>query len=221
MIDNPDEETRFEADKRLRLRLPVAVAEMIYFWNYYSTPAGAKWGTRLICYLDKQVAKILVDLRAVLRDERSKRIVAEIPQDFHMPHPTLSPKVKGRPWSLGGMVPVGNEHNKLKNWVDDHPTEIGVCNFIDIEVEYQLESGDAADIVFELKGKRHAVVKVQTVDPLLGGYQVQKYKVHKYAQLGFDIKSSNVEPILVAWEIPPDVKRFSKQYGIRFVEKRM
>lgn len=222
--DEAGKPTCFKADKRLRLRLPLEVAKMMYFWNYYSTRGGAKWGTELIRYLDdNQVARILIDLRAVLRDDKSKGIVDEMLKDFPEPHPTPSAELtkrvlRTRKYGAGG---EGRQHKKLKDWVANHPDGIGVCDVVSTEVEYQFESGDAADIVFELRGKRYAVVEIETMDPLPGAYQVLKYKVLKCAQLGSDIKSPNVEPILVAWDIPPDVKRFCQQYGIRFVEKRI
>jgi len=94
-------------------------------------------------------------------------------------------------------------------------------NVKNTEIEYVFISGDAADVVFELDGDKYAVVEIETIDPLPGCYQTLKYKVLKCAELGQDIKSSNVEAILVAWSIPEEIKRFCTKYGIRFVEKKL
>jgi hypothetical protein len=64
--------------------------------------------------------------------------------------------------------------------------------------EYELPSGDRADVVFDLLGNRYAVVEIETDNPTPGAYQAIKYKVLKCAQVGLDLKSRNVEAILVA-----------------------
>lgn len=86
------------------------------------------------------------------------------------------------------------------------------------ETEYVFTSGDTADIVFELNGNKYAVVEIETNYPDPGCHQALKYKVLKCAELGLDIKSSNVEAILVALSVLQEVRDFSNKYGIRFVE---
>jgi len=115
----------------------------------------------------------------------------------------------------------GNEHKKLKEWIAQNPMELGITDVKSRKIEYVLPSGDAADIVFELDGNRYIVVEIETFDPYPGCYQALKYRVLKCAELGEDLKSSNVEAILVAWTIPEVVNTFCKKYGIRFVEKKL
>ena len=233
VTNNPDEETMMLADRRYCIRLPIDEAKELYFWDYYSTRGGARWGTGLIRYLsDEQTARILLDLKETLRDEKAKAMLVNLfNQDFAniTPSPASGPRIRKsgnrikrismvRKYGPGG---EGTEHKKLKEWIAQNPKELGLVNVKNTEIEHVFISGDAADVVFELDDGKYAVVEIETIDPLPGCYQTLKYKVLKCAELGQDIKSSNVEAILVAWSIPEEIKRFCTKYGIRFVEKKL
>ena len=129
VTNNPNEETIMIADKAFCIRLPMEEAKELYFWDYYSTRGGARWNTGLIRYLnDDQIARILVDLRQTLHDEKAKTIVGEIlSKDFLKaePPPASGPRIeKGgnrnkristvRKYGSGG---EGEDHKKLKKWV--------------------------------------------------------------------------------------------------------
>lgn len=233
VTNNPDEETIMYADEKFRLRLPMEEAKELYFWDYYSTKNGAVWGSGLIRYLnDEIVARILVDIEATIHDEKAKAIVMELlDKDFSKisPPPASGPRAKksgkrtkriflARKYGAGG---EGVEHKKLKELVAQNPKEIGLANVKNTEIEYCFKSGDVADIVFEIGGNRYSVVEIETLDPFTGCYQVLKYRVLKCAELGIDIKSTDVEGVLVAWAIPEEVKDFCRKYGIRFVEIKL
>lgn len=126
--------------------------------------------------------------------------------------------IVNRKYGSGG---EGEGHRKLKEWIAENPTELGLANIKEIIKEYGFVSGDAADIVFELDGNKWVIVEVETLDPNPGGYQALKYRVLKCAELGLDITSPNVEGVLVAWSIPEEVKIFCNKYGIRFFEKKL
>lgn len=233
VINEPGKETIMVGDKEFRIRLPLDEAKELYFWDYYSTKGGARWGSGLIRYLnDDQVARILIDLRETLRDAKAKAMVARlVAKDFPKvsPPPASGPRIKKsgnrtkrvsvtRKYGSGG---EGNEHRKLKEWIAHNPTEIGLTKVKRTETEYVFASGDAVDIVFELDGDTYVVVEIETFDPYPGCHQALKYRVLKCAELGLDIKSSNVEAVLVAWSISEEVKSFCNKYRIRCVEKKL
>jgi hypothetical protein len=110
----------------------------------------------------------------------------------------------------------GMEHKRLKKWVLDHPENVVDGPILRYHEEYRFESGDFADIVFDLPGGKYCVVEIETDVPMPGAYQALKYKTLKCAELRTDVKSASVEAVLVARVIPQDLE-FCKIYGIRFV----
>ncbi|MEW6003531.1 MAG: hypothetical protein AB1638_12920, partial [Nitrospirota bacterium] len=233
VTNNPGEETIVYADKQFQLRLPMEEAKELYFWDYYSTLGGARWNTGLIRYLsDDQVIRILTDLKDTLRDEMAKAMVITLlNRDFSniSPPPAIGPRIQKsgnrtkrismvRKYGSGG---EGIDHKKLKEWIAENPEKIGLSCVKRTEIEYVFTSGDVVDIVFEIDGNKGAVVEIETIEPYTGCFQVLKYKVLKCAELGVDIKSPEVEAILVAWTIPQQVRDFCNKYGIRFVEKKL
>jgi len=96
--NEPGKETMLMADRTFAIRLQMEEAKNLFFWDYYSTKVGAKWGYGLIRYLeDNQIARILVDLRETLRDEKAKGIIDTLlTKDFAniFPLPASGPHVK-------------------------------------------------------------------------------------------------------------------------------
>lgn len=96
--NNHNKETTFIADESFRIRLLMEEAKELYFWNYYSTKGGARWGSGLIRYLnDDQVVRILTDLKEILRDEKAKAMVVNLlNQDFPnvTPPQASGPRIK-------------------------------------------------------------------------------------------------------------------------------
>lgn len=230
ITNNKDEETKIFADNNYRIRLPLEEAKELYFWDYYSTKGGAAWGTGLIRYLeDGPVARILHDLRETLRDEKSKELVsALLDQDFQgIVIPQASgPRVKksgnrakrmaiSRKYGPGG---EGEDHKKLKDWIANNPQELGFKKVKVAEVEYVFPSGDTADILFKVTNNKDAVVEIKTIDVVSGFYQALKYRVLRCAERNLSIDSSDVEGILVAWEIPKIIKNLCDRYGIKYLE---
>jgi len=233
VINEPGKETILVADKDFRIRLPLEEAKELFFWDYYATKGGAFWGSGLVRYLDdNKVARILLDLKETLRDEKSKAIVSNLlGQDFQgiLPSPASGPRAKRsgsrakrialiRKYGYGG---EGADHRKLKEWIAKNPCEIGITDLQKAEVEYEFPSGDTADILFRLSGNRDAVVEIKTSDPFPGCYQALKYRILRCAELGLNLNSPNVRAILVAWEIPKEIKKFCEKYGIQYVEKKI
>jgi hypothetical protein len=231
--EDPGDGTILSAENNFRIRLPLEEAQNLYFWDYYSTKGGAKWGTLLFRYLnDDQVVGILKDIEKTLRNEKYKLLVNKLlNQDFSNinSHRPAGPRMQrsgdrlkrvllNRKYGSGG---EGEEHKRLKNWIAEHPEFIGLTNVVGKEIEYIFASGDIVDILFERDNGKFAVVEIETAFPSPGSYQALKYKVLKCAELRSDIKSPNVEAIIVAWSFPPEVKAFCRKYGIRCVEKKL
>ncbi len=112
----------------------------------------------------------------------------------------------------------GEAHKKLKEWVAHNPQHLGLKNVINAQIEQRFESGDCVDVVFSLKHDRYAVVEIETYNPMPGAYQALKYKTLLCAEKRLDIKSPRVEAFLVARSLNPNVKRFCREYGIRYVK---
>jgi len=233
ITNKPGQETMLIADRSFAIRLPMEEAKELFFWDYYSTRGGAVWGTGLVRYLnDTQIIQILADLKKTIRDEKAKKMIEDLfEKDF--PKVSLQPASGPRIKKSGsrvrrdvmsrkyGSAGEGKEHKELKEWVAQHPESIGLSNVEKMEVEYIFLSGDVADIVFRLPGNRYVVVEIETLDPLPGCHQALKYKVLKCAELGLDIKSSDVGAILVAQSASQDVKDFCIKYGIHFVQMKL
>lgn len=223
MAEEP--ETIVKADKAFRLRLTMEDALVLNFWNYYSTGNGVRWGHGLFRYLtDKQVAQILMDIKEIVRDEKTKKMIKNLLSDdypgivLHPKRKILTEVLKNRKYGPGG---ESAGHKKLKMWIKAHPEAIGIQNVQKSQTEYRFPSWDAADVYFELSGNRYVVVEIKTSDPFTGWYQALKYRVLKCAELGISISSPRVEAVFVAWNIPDEIKEVCARYGIRCVEKKV
>lgn len=115
----------------------------------------------------------------------------------------------------------GESHKNLKEWIVENPSFIGLENVKSCEIEHTFLSGDAVDILFKLSDGSDAVVEIETDNSLPGCHQAIKYRALRCAQRLIDINSKSVRAILVAWEIPKDVRIFCKKYNIEYFEKKI
>jgi hypothetical protein len=116
----------------------------------------------------------------------------------------------------------GADHKSLKEWCALNPQALGLQGFTQQGVkEYQFISGDLADIVFSGSGGHYAAVEIETTDSLPGAHQALKYKTLLCAEKGLPINSNQVLSVLVAWNIPGDVRDFCEKYSIKWVEKKI
>jgi len=120
-----------------------------------------------------------------------------------------------RKYGVGG---EGKAHKELKEWIAKHPDVLGLTDVVSSTVEHPFISGDAADIVFGLRSGAYAVVEIETTTPLPGAHQAIKYRALLCAEKQLPLGSSKVRSILVAWAIPPNVRRFCADYAIDFQE---
>jgi len=126
-------------------------------------------------------------------------------------------------YSRGG---EGTDHKMLKEWCANHPEELGLSDVLSVpgRIDHSPcgnETADAADVIFKRRRGHYAVIEVETSDAKPGAYQVLKYKTLLCAREGYPITSDKVRAILVAWEIPADVRDFCNQYRIDCHPKRL
>ncbi|MCP4603320.1 MAG: hypothetical protein GY847_22855 [Proteobacteria bacterium] len=221
-------ETKFYADKNLRIRLPLNEAKQLYFWDYYSINSNKpSWCTGLLRYFKAgQIKNVLLDLNDTVRSVTDKGIIVNLLNDFR----NITPAPKGlrrkkisrrksistkRKYGAGG---EGENHKKLKKWVAKHPESIGLTGVKKYELEYVFLSGDTVDILFEMTDGCDAVVEIETTVPFPGAHQAIKYRVLRCAERLLSLDSKKIKAILVAWEIPSEIKRFCEKYQIKFFE---
>jgi hypothetical protein len=118
----------------------------------------------------------------------------------------------------------GIDHKMLKEWCANNPRELGLSNVLSVLIDSSPcgnETADAADVIFEMRGGRYAVIEVETSNALPGAYQALKYKTLLCAHQAYPVTDNRVKAKLVAWEIPDDVRDFCNQYGIDCHPKRL
>ncbi len=228
VTDLENEETKFFADETNRIRLPLEEAKQLYFWGYYSINSDKPlWGTGLLRYLnDGQVKRILSDLQVTVQSSQHKEILKNLLDMFEnvqLSKPgqrksTISREKRiaiKRKYGAGG---EGENHKRLKEWIAKNPESIGLKKVKNHELEYVFLSGDTVDILFRLDDGNDAVVEIETTIPLPGCHQAIKYRALRCAERAIPLQSEEVKAILVAWEVPQDVRVFCKQYDIAWHE---
>jgi hypothetical protein len=112
---------------------------------------------------------------------------------------------------LGG---EGQGHRKLKEWLRQHPEDIGITDAVQATAEYAFPSGDCADLVFQRRGGGWCVVAIETLAPLAGAYQVIKQRALLCAEQGLPLNDPDVDALLVAGSFPDAVEGFCRQYDV-------
>lgn len=122
-----------------------------------------------------------------------------------------------------GRTGEGLAHKALREWCAHNPQELGLQGVERIpgKAEYGFISGDIADVVFEMSGNRFATIEVETTNPEPGAYQALKYRTLLCAEKGMPVDSEAITALLVAWQIPQNVRKFCDKYGIKYFEKRI
>jgi len=113
------------------------------------------------------------------------------------------------------------EHKRLKEWVANNPTQLGITPLPELAVvEAPLLSGDEIDVLFCNGTSFHAVevksCRSNNADFRRGIYQCVKYRAVKQAEHApFAI---NVEPILVTErDLPSELAERAKLLGVKWV----
>ncbi|TET44163.1 hypothetical protein E3J62_11105 [candidate division TA06 bacterium] len=230
-------ETLVTADRKYRVRLPLEEAKELFFWDYYTKKPP--FGSHLHRYLDDiQVAQILRDLVESSADESVRRKAEALLTEIRVrlgstqiPAPS-GPRAKGRyraalrtsirrKYGPGG---EGKEHRRLKKWVAQNPSFLGLGaqDVLKTEEEnHRFPSGDLPDIVFVCRNNRYVIVEIETIDTLPGVYQAIKYKALMCAEQNLPLGSRNVEAFLVAYDIPMDSTKLCRRYSVKYKKKRL
>ena len=121
----------------------------------------------------------------------------------------------------GGGGGEGAPHRKLKEGIAQNPSQIGEGLEL-VRTEYPFQSGDRVDILFKDSSGNPVTVEVETHIPsgnYVGVWQAVKYK--HLAAVEYDLLCDQVRSVLVAPEIPNDVKKKCGQLGIEPKEVKM
>jgi len=222
--------------KRESLRLPLDEAKELNFWNFHRNKKNLKpeWKQGRFRYLeDDQVAAILHDLKDIVQNETTQSIITGILRSDFEKYSKTRPKVEGciredvgkkvffkRKYGKGG---ESKEHKKLKEYISQHPDEIGLTrNKVRAFVEHQYISGDMVDILFKsLHGNKNTVVEIELDNVLPGIHQAIKYRVLRCSELGLSLTDRNVRAVIVAWSFSLEEKALCRKYAIDFFEVKL
>ena len=124
----------------------------------------------------------------------------------------------GTGYGGGGNGGEGEEHRSLKEYLAANPSIFGE-GFELVGTEYRFGSGDEADILFEDSSGNPVTVEVKL--PILSGSDQEVWQAVKYKHLAaveYGLSCDGVRSILVAPEIPDDVKTKCDDLGIEPIE---
>ena len=210
-----------------RIRLPLEEARQLFFWAYCDTESHRpEWHKGLFRHLaDGQVHRILVDVAETVRDEQTRTEVGDLIQRAFGSQPAppacgcLREKsfrrkaeiAQARKYGLGG---EGQDHRRLKEWLRQHPEDIGITDAVQASAEYVFPSGDCADLLFQRRGGGFCVVAIEAIAPMAGAYQAIKHRALLCAEQGLPLDHPDVNAILVAGFFPDAVEDFCRQYKV-------
>jgi hypothetical protein len=220
-------ELRVVAAPTGRIRLPLEEARQLFFWAYCDTESHRpEWRHSLFRSLDDgQVHRILVDLAETVRDQKTRADIEALIGSAFGPGPApqasgcLSEKsagrkaavAKARKYGLGG---EGQDHRRLKEWLRQHPEDIGITDAIHATAEHAFPTGDCADLVIQRRDGGWCVVAIETSAPLAGAYQVIKQRALLCAEQGLALNDPEVDAILVADSFPGSVEELCRRYDV-------
>jgi hypothetical protein len=202
-------------------------ARQLCFWAYCDTESHRpEWHCGLFRPVDDgQVHRILVDVAETVRDEKTREEITSLIQTAFGSGPAPEPcgclreksvlrkaeVAQARKYGLSG---EGHDHRRLKEWLRQHPEDIGITDAIHATAEYVLPSGDCADLVFQRRDGGWCVVAIETLTPLAGAYQVIKQRALLCAEQGLDLNDPEVDALLVAGSFPPAVADLCRRYEV-------
>jgi len=100
-------------------------------------------------------------------------------------------------------------HKKLKKYVAENPSCIGLNSVLSIFQEYSFPSGDKADVAFESLKNHWAVIEIELeglIQTVIGLFQTVKYKALQEAVLKSKNLHGVVDGVLIANSIPSEVQ---------------
>jgi hypothetical protein len=112
-------------------------------------------------------------------------------------------------------------HKKLKRYVAENPSCIGLNSVLSAFQEYIFPCGDKVDVAFESADNHWTVIEIELeglVQNLIGLFQAVKYKALKEAVLKSKDLQGVVDGFLVANSIPSEVQALAGVLGVRTAE---
>ncbi len=112
-------------------------------------------------------------------------------------------------------------HKKLKEYIRDNPSLVGIESVELSHLEYTLPSGDRVDVAFHIANNHWAVVEIELegfAETIVGLFQAVKYRALQDAVLRVKDVQGAVEGILVARSILPQVKVLADVLEIKTFE---
>jgi len=227
-------------DENFRIRLSLEEAKQLFYWDYYRNkgPRQSVWSMGFRYLSDEIACQILSDFFETLNDPKMKKLVTRILETDFKGVPRTEPT--GARTDIISPVPPpngsgdegegeidkypggeGEDHKQLKEWIAIHPKKIGLTKVRDTELEHIFPSGDAVDILFQMKDGTDAVVEIETNFPIPGSWQAIKYRALRCAERALKLNSKKVKAILVAWKIPDALREFCKNYNIDCFEIKL
>jgi hypothetical protein len=223
--------------KKQSLRLTMDEAQELNFWNYHRNEKSSvpMWRQGRFRYLeDNQVAAILHDLKAVVQNETTQSMIANLLKNDFPNYADTRPTYIGalddevikkillkRKYGKGG---ESKEHKDLKEYIAKNPDKIGLKkNEVDPAVEHPFISGDLVDILFFpfLIGNTNTVVEIELDNVEPGIHQVIKYRALRCSQLGLSLDDKKVKATVVAWKFKQSEKNLCEKYGIDYFEIKL
>lgn len=236
---NERKSVHLHVDEKFKFRLPLKEAKQLFYWDYYRNrrPPQFKWAMGFRYLSDEIACQILNDFYRIFNDRKMKKLVSTILEtDFKdvprtepngaridiMGPPVLPPNEDGGEEEMDKyLCGEGEDHKQLKEWVAKHPKKIGLAKVRSTELEHVFPSGDAVDILFQMKDGTDAVVEIETDVPIPGSWQTIKYRALRCAERALKLDSNEVKAILVAWKIPEALREFCKNYNIDCFEIKL
>ncbi len=114
-------------------------------------------------------------------------------------------------------------HLKLKKYVAQNPSVIGLSESVRGKEEFQFISGDVCDVVFENSECFVVEIKNGIRGELIKGiYQAIKYRALMMAEKGKGLEYP-VNAFLVAYDIPIDIAEFASKFDIecRIIDRKL
>jgi hypothetical protein len=223
--------TWVQGDKNRSLAL--SRDQWLPFWDFDPLGTTTQWTYGLYRYLsDKAVFRILKGIYYSLRSPRDREITERHLNTYAMRTGLKWPsKASKKTMSLTRKIGIlrkygpGGEsakHKRLKQYVYDNPSSLGIEGVRARFMEYSFLTGDRADVVFELNNGKWVTIEIELEgrqNTYCGLLQAIKYRalmeVEQRKKVGKQITT-----FLVAHSIPHSVKSLANAYGVSQFETK-
>lgn len=190
----------------------------LYLSQRYNNPSLRDWDS---VAKERKLEIVAQERRKVFAYERWDEISTLAFGDLSSTREETACKSDRLGWTHGyGGEPKSAAHRNLKEWVAQHPEEIGLSRkYGDGKLEQPLLSGDSVDVMFSFEGIEFRAVEVKSIrssdaDFQRGIYQCVKYREVKRAECSpfkVDVKSI----LVTERQLPEDLLARARDLKIR------